>query len=292
MPYQTLGKFLTVYEKDDVRFYLRGLNVGEYVDLIEKTDDNQVSQSLLIEIAECGIVNWENFYHGNDFKKIECTKENIQRIDKKTMVELGSYIYQELTVLSEEEKDKFEAFVHFLYWSSDDENKNKVKSFECESCLETGKAVRRPCGKYDMKYRKKMAGKDVSEDSKGDEEEEEVSEQDYLDAMSRYSSKKNIGSGQSTKKSREETKQEKSGQRKKFVKIGDYKLDECPISYIDDWIKTLGEALYNCEKSDRTFFDGGISNQRYKIYKASSIVKSTFNKIEKKELEDEHDTDT
>lgn len=288
MPYASLGKFVKPYEIDDVRFYLRGLNLGEYVDLIEKSGDN-ISTEILIDVAECGIVTWENFWLNTDngVEKIKYSKENVQRLGHEELIEIGKYVYEELTVLTDEEKNKFEAFVHFLYWSSDDENKSDVKTFQCQTCLDQGIAIRRPCGKYDMQYRKKRAGHTVSEDSEDESDEDDNS--DVAKAMAKYRTKKTKTLKNQNKKQKKSKKRDEKKRRKqrRYVKLGDYKMKECPVSYIDDWIKTLGEAIYNCEKSDRNFFDGGVSNQRYKIYKASQVVRSTYNKIEKKDLEDD-----
>lgn len=298
-----LGKFIKTYQVNGVNFYLRGLNVGEYIDLIGKLEGNSVKGDKLVEVAECGIVFWEDFYpkdeNGNfiddedgGIYELEYSEDNIEYIDYRTMVKVGKIVYEELTMLTEEEKNKFEAFVHFLYWSSEDDS--NLDKFNCDTCLESGLAVQRPCGKYDMSYRKKKAGYDVSEESETKEEgkEEEESQGNPLNKyMKKRTSVKdpteNPSKNQKKKNSKRRREKQNQDFGKRYIKIGDYKMKECPVSYIDNWIKTLGEAIYTCEKSDRNFFTGGVSDQRYKIYKASNIVKSTYNKIENKEIEEE-----
>ena len=272
-----LGKFIREFEYDGVTFYVRGLTVGEYSDLAEQ-GLLRLTDRLFTEIAVCGIVGWDNFYEGGQeiVYGEPYTAEDIAGDGggEDPLVEIGKYIYHHLTVLDEEDSEKFRGYIRFLYWSSKDENEGRVETFNCETCLNRGIALSRPCGKFDAEFIKDHIGL------------EEEQEQRLKQSKSKYSNTR-LQKKKKAKIKRKLAKDNSPKGRGGVMMLNDFKYPECPISWIDEWIKVLGEVMYHAEKSELPLFDGGLMDQPYQIYRASKIVKSEYSKIENEELEEQ-----
>lgn len=277
-----LGQFIREYVpnksespyEDDTTFYVRGLTVAEYIDLIEKTDGG-IEETLFVQIALNTIQDWEHVVDENH-SPIPCTDENLNGLPDDVLIDVGRYCYQRLTVLDEEKDSKIRGFVNFLYWKSDEKTpKKKAESFNCENCLSSGKAVGRKCGKYSMEFRRNY-NKDNDDGQKS----------------SNSKSKKSYGSSRTFMNRQQYEDANRMASKSGEMVLNDFRFPECPVSWIDDHLKILCETLYHAEKSDRNFFDGGIADQPYQVYKASVIIKNEYNQLEKEKMDDKTNKST
>jgi len=293
-----LGDFVREFKYEGATFFVRGLTVGEYADLAAQ-NLLKMGNSLYMEVGHCGLLGWENLYaedEDGNLSKFEY-KEHMDGdwLDEKTLSNIGKHIYHELTTLSDEDASKLRGFIRFLYWSSDEGNRNQLKSFDCDNCLESGMAVNRPCGEYSMEHRRSYLEKRRAKAVAAAQEAAQV-------AAKRVKGRKAYGNDKlrrqrkrrrhdRQKRAEEEAKQntELKGPkgRQGFIMVGGYRYPECPVSWIDEWVKVVGEAMYHAEKSDMPFFSGGIADQPYQIFRASKVVKSEYGAVEHEEMEKE-----
>jgi hypothetical protein len=274
-----LGEFVREFKYDGVTFFVRGLTVGEYADLASQ-GSLKLSKSFYTEIAVCGIMGWEGI--GVPY---EDHMDGDWIDDDAALVAIGKYIYHNLTILQPDVGEKFRGFIRFLYWSSGDDNESQLESFNCDECLDSGRAVNRPCGKYDMEYRRERLMEKRQEGKKAAQSDSEASQRDVR-GRSKYRNQKLRRQRTARRERKAEDNKEMSRQRG-YMMLGGYKFPECPISWIDEWVKVLGEAMYHSEKSELPFFSGGIADQPYRIFRASKVVKGEYNSIEQEELEKE-----
>lgn len=272
-----LGDFVREYKYSGATFYVRGLTVGEYTDLAQLNLLETTSDAMYMEVAHCGVVGWENLIDqdGNEFPY---SKEvDTDWLPESLQVNLGKYIYNNLTILDKETSDKFRGFIRFLYWSSDDNHRSKTDSFDCESCLESGKALARPCGRFSEETRRAYMM-----EARGLSESDTQPSEGKPKGRGKYKSKK-----LSRQRSQRRERNADSNNPVKTMALGGFKFPECPISWIDTWIKVSGEAMYHAEKSDQHFFSGGIADQPYNVFRAAKVVKGEYGKIEEEEMEKE-----
>ena len=279
-----LGTFVKEIEIQGVTFYCRGLTAGEYIDLAERCQ-LRLTERLYIETAVCGVVGWSNFYQDGELIRFHPTEMNANFIDDvEVLVELGKFIYHNLSTLSEEEGEKFRGYIRFLYWSSDEKNEKKRQTFDCNHCLSRGISLNRNCGRFDIEFRRAQLGRDVEEETLVKNEEKVAS------VMSKYGNKKvAIKRDVKEKKKVEEVNKSLGVDRQvtSVMVLNKFAFPECPISWTDEWIKIAADVMYQAEKSDNTLFGGGLFDHPYKIYRASKAVKSEFNAIESERMEEE-----
>jgi hypothetical protein len=263
---------------------VRGLRVGEYADLAEQGVLN-LTDRLYVYAAHTGLLGWDNLYVKKGGKKVlvEWEGKSADWLDSKTLSEIGKFIYHDLTVLSEEGVEKFQGFVRFLYWQSDDDNRTKAETYDCRVCLEKGYAPSRPCGKFDLEYRENYGKGEDEEDKEKEEARKKLEEARKMAGRSRdkYSSKRRrptqIQAIDMTEKR----------QVADSVVLDNFEYPECPVSWIDEWIQVIGSALYYAEKADQSFFGGGVADQLYRLNRAAKIITSESNKIEREQMDRE-----
>jgi hypothetical protein len=273
---QTLGKLIREIELEGSVFYVRGLTVGEYCDIAMRGFFKD-SDRLWVEVAMSGIVGWDNIFAEDEWGDpvaLAFSEEAKESFDIDHLVYLGKKIYHELTVLSEEEHNKFEAATRFLHFSGEPRNSKMIESFDCESCIKKGLARTRPCGRFSAEEITSM----MAELNEAKESSSVASRPSEGDIKNRYKSKR-------TKMHFETKEEEKPKEKPKTIVLDKYSYPECPVSYIDPWISILCGILYHCAKSNTTFFSGGIVDQPYKYYRAERIVSSESSKIESEEME-------
>lgn len=271
-----LGRFLGVKKIEGATFHIRGLTVGEYCDLVYKMGKEKLLKdgdrwnSLVLN---SGLIDWEGIFDedGDDF---EYDEEAIGFLPDDIGNVLADKIYKELTVLTEDERDKFIASTRFLYFQSEPKNEKIVDTFNCQTCIEKGLAKTRLCGRFTHEQIDEKA-RELRGEAKNASETPETAPKDLL---SKYKTKRNR-----IKPGREEkTEVSKSG-----VTLGGFKYPECPVSYVDDWISVLTGMLYHASKANLPFFDGGVVDQPYKLLQAQKIVAGEAGKIESEEIEKE-----
>lgn len=284
--YKNLGDFVREFECEGVTFYVRGLTVAEYADLAEQRL-LKLNDRMFVEIAVCGIVGWEDFYidgeeikYGEPYTAEHIIDDNPDPNEDTVLVKIGKHIYHKLTILDDEDASKFEGFIRFLYWSSKDENEIRSDTYDCETCLKKGLAVKRPCGRFDMEYRKSFLK------TEKDNEEIKNKTSKYSNSNLQKKKKAKLDKYSSTDNNEEDVEPKV---RNGGILVGDFKYPECPISWIDQWIKVVGEVMYHAEKTEIPIFEGGLMDQPYMIYRASKVVKSEFSAIEEEERQERLD---
>lgn len=276
-----LGKFIREFELEGVRFLCRGLTVGEFADLAQM-NLLRMTDRLFIEVAVCGVVGWEGDIYdvdenGNKYRvEFEPGVTDAEALPHSVCVKLGKFIYHEMTALPKDVAEKFRGFIRYLYWNSEDENRSQAETFDCEVCLEKGLAVSRPCGKFDMEFREEFL-------TRGEDKPETPVHKQISNRRKKYGNKK-LSQKRSAKRKARGGKGPTG--RRGYMTLNDFKFPECPISWVDEWIKVFGEVMYHAEKSDLTLFGGGIFDQPYQIHRASKTVKAEFNKIEAEKMEE------
>jgi hypothetical protein len=297
---------LTVHEveKGGAIFYVRGLLVGEYLSLgmFGKKISND---SFWIDVAKMGIVNWKGVqevsYTLPEYKLIEMgewpnvsdkyaiyedmpfSKDYIDYIDYNILIELGIKIYNEFTILSDEETNKFIAATRFLHFLSEPANKTKAETFDCMKCIENNYRKNRLCSRFTdeeaqgiYEYIKGVEEEDVERD-------EVKPEKDLESLKKKYSTVRNKSMVFKDDKGDEiKPRVEKASNK---VVLDKYSYPECPVSYIPDWINTMAGVFFHCSKSNITFFSGGICDQPYKFYRAERVVASEGSTIEREEMD-------
>jgi hypothetical protein len=301
-----MSNTLTIYEveKGEAKFYLRGLLVGEYLSL-GMSGKKASNDSFWIDIAKMGIVNWQGVkevsYTLPEYILIEMgewpnvsekyciyedmpfSKASIDYIDYNILIELGQKIYNEFTMLSEEETDKFIAATRFLHFLSEPANKSKIETFDCMKCIENNYRKNRSCSRFTdeeaqgiYEYIKGLEDEDFQTD-------EVKPEKDLESLKKKYSTVRTKSMVFKDEKGQEiKPRVEKSTNK---IVLDKYAYPECPVSYIPDWINTMAGVFFHCSKSNITFFSGGICDQPYKFYRAERIVASESSTIEREEMD-------
>jgi hypothetical protein len=271
---EKLGKFLGTVEIDGSIFHVKGLTVGEYCDLVMKMKrekipkDSERWNSLIFDVA---LVDWENVFT-EDGEEFHFSSENRAYIDGESVFKIAKYCYDELTVLSDEERSKFQASIRFLYFCSEPKHENIVKTFDCQTCILKGLARTRMCGRFSDEQIEEL-GRQLRN------EEEEASEASKI-------ANKDMTSKYKTNRSRvKPTVAEKPVEQRSVLMLDGYKYPECPVSYVDEWISLLTGMLYHAGKSNLPFFGGGVVDQPYKLLQAQKVVSGEASAIEREEME-------
>lgn len=285
-----LGKFVRELKLDvdirhydggshEMKFWVRGLTVAEYIDLCEQgfIEKAKPTSSQFLAIGIHTIVDWKGI-------KQEPTEERIrQLISDDALIDIGTFAFKELTMLSKEEYEKLRGHVKFLHWASQDENEAKAENFNCRTCIKKNIAKRRPCGKFtdeQIEQKRKQFKKEDGEDV-DTEEDESV---DVSGMMDKYGSKKKFKTKKEAKDYKDKNVVTGNGD---VIRVADYNFPECPVSWVDDWLEELGKVLFHCHSHDLSFFENSVANEPYKFYKAQKIVSSTIGEIRSKEMEEQ-----
>ena len=156
--------------------------------------------------------------------------------------------------------EKYKGYIRMKYYFSDDKKRAwKIEDFDCKNCVEKGYRKLRKCGKSDADLNFLVG-------------EEKVKQEVKINRPTLR--KRRIYSA--TKPSEKKIQRHKN----RGMVMEGFVFKECPISWIDDSIKKWADVLYDCAKSDMTFFSGGVSDQPNKLWMAKTIVQSESNKIE------------
>ena len=269
-------------------FYVRGLTVSEYMKIMKKlTESSRVSNSaFFIRCAIHGIVGWENLVVDEDGEKylLEYSKENVEYAPESVLLQVGEFIYFNLTVPSEEEIEKYKGHIRFKYYISDEKNPNALKHFDCGYCVNNNLYTLRKCS---LSEEERKARHSVSKYAK--DKAMIANEETAKKNRDRYGNKSKGKKGAITQNI-EDIKQEDQTERPKTTLfLQKYQFPECPVSWIDRPIKEWADVLYYCGKSNLNFFEGPVSNQLNKYFNLMRIVTSEANQIESETLKEEYD---
>jgi hypothetical protein len=334
-----LGVNIHAVLMDGIIFHVRGLTVLEMINLQTLTNKKTyLTPKEWLTIAYRCVVGWSNYIVNEDdeYFEVDFSIDALNRyVNPLTIAKLGEYAYTKLTILSDEEMEKFRAYVRFIFWISDKKHgPTREKSYDCDHCVKTGMIMGRNCGRPDRdnlikvfkeskennSNKQKVLNKPKSNEvviSKTQSKERQ--DKNTLDkktgkkfdnikdmALNKYGAKKNHKSARNaTKEQREEREVKNFTPEKKIMQgeeielptnnfpkekklvIGNYTFLECPVSWVDPWMKTLTDVLYDCAKHGLPFFEGGASAQSYKLYRIQKTVAGEANSIENEELEKE-----
>lgn len=265
----------------DVVFWVRGLTVSEMFALNQTIEKREIiPNSIFYRIGITCLIGWDHLFDEVDgfLYEIHCTKENIEKyLSPHHVATIGRFAFSELSQLSELEESKYRGYVNFVFFVSDEKKgKQNRESFNCEDCARKGLIMARPCGRPDKeKLREEFYGKTKKKEVKSAIEL----------AREKFGIKNKIKrSGKELSKEEQEERKKLEEERKKGIMINGFRFTECPVTWLTPSVKTLGEALWDCAKNNKTFFSGGISDQSYKLYQIEKIVSSESNKLEAEEM--------
>jgi len=279
-----LGEFVTEHVIDGTTFYLKGLTVGQYSDLVCRGHIGAkiMKPSTLIMIALTGVVGWKDMYY--EFEEgdegppemVEFSSEVLDILPDEILRELGTVILNELTEVSSEVCRKIQGHIRFAYWLGDDKNKATADLYDCRKCIKAKKYVTRLCGR--TKDERDLIAQ------VGENEEKLVAEE-----LARTAAlKKQLARMKSKKLTVNPHKQvNDSGPKAESMKLNSFDFPECPITWVDTWVSTLSDQMLHCDRSHITYFSGGLSDQPMRLYKIKKIVSSEVNKIESERMNKE-----
>jgi hypothetical protein len=284
------------------KFFVRGLLVGEYLNLvISKKIAN--SESFYVKLPKLTVLGWEGVTSTQYTKplyelmelpewpnipskyviteEVEFSQENIGNLDYNTLLELGKIIFENFTMLSEEEVNYFQGSTRFLHFLSLPENRSKADRYDCHTCIKKNYRNSRVCNKFtdDEANHIKYILSD-GEDEEFLEDSEEPKETNSKELKNKYKHVKNKRMVFKGEREEPEIKVKKGA-----VKINGFIFEECPVSWIPDWVNTLSGVFYHCTQSNIPFFSGGVCDQPYKFYRAERIVAGENSKIDREEME-------
>jgi hypothetical protein len=265
----------------EVIFWLRGLTISEMFSLNEIIEQsNIIPNSIFYRIGITCLVGWDHMYveREGELYSVSCNANNIEEcLTHQDVTTLGKIAFSELSQVSDLEESKYKGYVNFVFHISD-EKKGKAnrESFNCEECARKGLIMSRPCGRPDRdKLRDEFYGKTRKKEVKTAIEI----------ARSQFGIKGKLKrAGKELSKEEQEEKKKLEEERKKGIMINGFRFVECPVTWLTPSVKTLGEALWDCAKNNKTFFSGGVSDQSYKIYQIEKIVSSESNRLEAEEM--------
>lgn len=260
-----IGSFVREYVLDGVTFLVRGLTVAEYMDLSSQgfLSSNRIANTLFVSIGVAGIIGWDGVVDKDSGVSVPYGEEIKEHLPEGVLSKVGEYIYTELSVLNEEEVEKFRGFVRFLFYVSDDKNKEQVKYFDCDNCIQSGVYLSRPCGR-------KQGEIEAIRERLG--LESRVEGNDKPRKSSRYSNKK--------LKRKKEAKAKKAGNTYGKLVLLDYDFPECPVTWVDKDIQDWVGRLYTCANTNTLFFEGGLGSQLNKVYEMQKVISSETSSIE------------
>lgn len=279
-----LGQFARIITVDDALYTVRGLTFLEYTDLLSRVGFEAVkmySSDMSYLICRHAILGWSGIYweaenEGDEPEEFIYSLENIDELEPHVVSKIVRFIIEEMTHLTDIEEDKFRGYIRFIYYLSDEKfGESRRKQFDCETCVQNGWYKKRSCT---------LPALDILIDKKQERDRQanvEASQSETLDRVAQL--KQKMKSRKKKFSSLEELEASKSVESG-ALSIRGMNYPECPVSWIDPWIKTLADGLYDCSKSNKQFYNGGTADQIYKIYKAQRIVGGEASKIEAEQM--------
>lgn len=301
-----LGSFEFVIEIEEMKFLVRGLTVGEYIDMTMKGLNKNPESFFKIIALHC-ILEWEDVYEVEEFiienetlkvadiKRddegqvvyIEYSEENLQELDDSLLFYVGKDIYYKYSMVSKEEAQKYEAFSRWMYYASEDSSRVKedIKTFDCEVCVDNEYYKERKCGLSELDFNR-VKYRDKKEDV--EPEAPKISEQK---AKVQQLLLKNKLPDSMFRKSYSVKVVEKEDEEITGLEVirDYYTYKECPTSFINYEIKIIAEKVYFANKSHIPFMSGGLLEQFNKFIQITQIVTSECNKIEGERMKREQD---
>jgi hypothetical protein len=273
-----LGQFAKIIIVDEAAYTVRGLTFLEYTDLLSRVGFEAVkmySTDMSYLICKHAIISWSGLYW-EDNEPFEYSIDGIDELDAAIVARVARFVIEDMTHLTELEEEKFKGYIRFLYYLSDEKfGESRRNQFNCETCVQNGWYKKRSCTLPALQI---LIDQKMEKDRK---KNEEISQSETLDRVAALKQKmKSRKKKFSSVEELEASKSVESG----ALSIRGMNYPECPVSWIDPWIKTLADGLYDCSKSNKQFYHGGTADQIYKIYKAQRVVGGEASKIEAEQM--------
>jgi hypothetical protein len=297
--YNSLGRFVAPYEFKEygATAYVRGLKVSEYIDLTNRGffSAGAFNQESKAQVALACLESWDRSttdrFRDEDgqLSPVEIAEELLELSD---IIALADHILQQLTLIDSETEQKLRGYIRYAQEMGKPEKKKEAESWNCSTCLLTGKYQSRQkfCGRFtpeqaEVAKQKYAAAKSQTElDNIEISIEDEINELEKLervaDAANRYRTSSNKRRGRRRRGPGQPLTQTP---KQKFFILNDFKFPECPVSWLDEWIWASGSMLYHAHKTGINLFEGGMFDQSYKLFTAQRIVASEFAEIEAEE---------
>lgn len=262
--------FIEEFEWEDVIFYYRGLTVMEVASMhMDKSSRKrvQIMPSFWIKTAMMCVVDWDGVVDENG-EPVPFTRSTLGQIPENILEQIGKKAYLDHTIMSDEEDSKLRGYVRFASYLSE-QPESIQKTFSCSDCLRTNRYKNRKCGYTDEE--REIILSSLEEDSENEREEIEVKEPDKNVKLTKKRVMKKV------------TGRRKSGDTpvaSSSLNINNFKFPECPVSWVDDYIKTIGDQSLFCYNSKIPYFSGGVGNQLNKIYSMVKVVGGELSEIE------------
>lgn len=250
--------------------FIRGLTVGEYIDLSRRgffstRSFSEHDHTLVAEKCILGVVL--------DFEvRDELGRESLDLdelpfiLGPENMVEIGRKVIEELTTPSDELVQQAKGYARYIQMGSDDAGRRKQETFDCRTCLKNGYYHSRVkfCGKFTPEEARaaidELNGVQASKEEKAEQQQARPS---------KYSAKK-----------RQRTKAVEQPENVGTMHLNNFRFPECPISWIPDWLWTAGSIFAHADRANVPFASGGLAEQPYLFYRLSRIISDEISTIE------------
>lgn len=268
---KTIGYFTEPVEVEGLgKVYMRGLTVGEYIDLSRRgfLTSAVKSDRDYLQIARTCLVDCEvDSETMDEYKELtlhlneESAFDVFNVLGLENLVLLGKIVIEDLTLVSDELEQKAKGYARYIHLQYDKKNASILESFDCKNCLQRGVYFSRVCGRFSEEEARdhitELNGDKVSASKAASK----------VQASTKYSSRKLAR----RKAQKDEERQEKSS-RGKILMLNKFQFPECPVSWIPEWLWTAGGILFHSDRANIPFFGGGLADQPYQLYKISRII--------------------
>lgn len=278
----------TFETNDGAVYQVRGLTVGEKSELAFSGAFEVGSSGELLKVysAEKGIVSWRRvpvydqtgkIVRKNGLTEYVPADASIDDLPFHHLIEVGDYIFNELSVLDEEQELKLRGLIRFKFWFGDESREEYRKTFNCSTCIEKGYDKRRNCG---LEQEKKDIIRRQIEDRKTKERVELARKQNeriHKALVNRKSRKRRV----SINKPEEDKLRIASG----TLSILGFVYDECPMSWIPTGLKQVSDHLYYAVKNGQMIVPGALFDQPAILWEAGRVLVAEGSVVESKMME-------
>lgn len=282
-----MNYFTEELDIEGVTFYIRGLTVKEFTELsMDRKSKTKISlnYSYFYKVAMRAIVGWDNMFALDEDGEVDFSlpvpysPELVQQLPDNVLLSIGNYAYTHLTCVSEEEDSKLRGYVRFAFFMSEKPDAFR-DSYSCKQCLMEKRYLNRKCGLSDEE-KEFILGSD--EDDEFGQEDIKLTKEEPKPAseVPRRPVKK------LTKAASRIVADPEPEFKRSTINLGGFNFPECPVSWVDDHLRTIGEQLFFCHQNKVSYFSGGVSDQLYKIYSMVKIVGGETSSIENERMKE------
>ena len=252
--------FIEEVEIEGVVFSYRGLTVMEMASVLMDSKSRtriQIMPSFWVKVAMMAIVDWYGVTSDTGVN-VPFNKKLVGELPEHVLETIGKLAYLGQSMLSDEEDSKLRGYVRFANYLSQQPD-SVQKSYSCRECIKSNRFTSRKCG-FTEEERAMISQEETPDEDAQTPKEVKLTK----NKMIRKTGKSKVD----------------STEVKNTLNINDFKFPECPISWVDDYIKTIGDQVLFCHNAKITYFSGGVGNQLNKIYSMVKVVGGELSEIE------------